>query len=62
MVIAVGYRNRFGHPNAGVLERLGAPVFRTDRDGAITVALAGGTVEIAGERRRRRRYWHDAPS
>jgi competence protein ComEC len=62
MVIAVGYRNRFGHPNPGVLARLGAPAFRTDRDGAITVALAGGKVEIAGERQRRRRYWHDAPS
>ncbi|HEY6967537.1 MAG TPA: DNA internalization-related competence protein ComEC/Rec2 [Burkholderiales bacterium] len=62
MVIAAGYRNRFGHPNAGVLERLRAPVFRTDRNGAITVALAGGSVEIAGERQRRRRYWHDAPS
>ena len=62
MVIAVGYRNRFGHPNPQVLERLGAPVFRTDRDGAVTVALAGGNVAISGERQSRRRYWHDAPS
>ncbi|HUK04537.1 MAG TPA: DNA internalization-related competence protein ComEC/Rec2 [Burkholderiales bacterium] len=59
-VIPVGYRNRFGHPNAGVLARLTMPLWRTDRDGAVTVRLP--ELEIQAERARRRRYWHDAPS
>ena len=61
-VIPVGYRNRFGHPNREVLERLGARVYRTDRDGAVHVVLASDKLDIQGERQRRRRYWHDAPS
>jgi competence protein ComEC len=62
-VIPVGYRNRFGHPNADVLERYaGTAVLRTDRDGAVTVRLANGGLEVRAERRARRRYWHDAPA
>jgi competence protein ComEC len=64
-VAPVGYRNRFGHPNAEVLERyagLGVQVFRTDRDGAVTGSLGENQPLIANERRNRRRYWHDAPS
>jgi competence protein ComEC len=61
-VIPVGYRNRFGHPSPEVLARLDARVYRTDRDGAVGVVLAQDRVEIRGERQRRRRYWHDAPS
>ncbi len=61
-VIPVGYRNRFGHPKAEVLERLSAmTVFRTDRDGAVTVRLSNEGFDIKGERQRRRRYWHDTP-
>ena len=41
-VISVGARNRFGHPSAQVLERLGGDaVFRTDRDGDISVSTDG---------------------
>jgi competence protein ComEC len=61
-VVPAGYRNRFGHPHADVLVRLTAPVYRTDLAGAVTVRLSKETVEIEGERQRRRRYWHDAPS
>jgi competence protein ComEC len=61
-IIPVGYRNRFGHPSPEVLARLDARLFRTDRDGAVTVVLARDRLEIQGERQRRRRYWHDAPS
>ncbi|MGH8704367.1 MAG: DNA internalization-related competence protein ComEC/Rec2, partial [Burkholderiales bacterium] len=64
-VVPAGYRNRFGHPNAEVLERyrdIGARVLRTDRDGAISVHLWPGGVSVAGERERRRRYWHDGSS
>jgi len=60
-VIPVGYRNRFGHPNADVLERLGPSVRRTDLDGAVTVRLSREIFDIRGERQSRRRYWHDAP-
>lgn len=59
-VIPVGYRNRFGHPSADVLARLPMPLWRTDRDGAVTVRLPA--MEVQGERERQRRYWHDAPS
>ena len=59
-VIPVGYRNRFRHPNAEVLERLaGLKLLRTDRDGAVLVRLTKGQLEVASERRSRRRYWHD---
>jgi competence protein ComEC len=59
-VVPVGYRNRFGHPNAEVLARL-APfrLLRTDRDGAILVRITRQGIEISSERSRRRRYWHD---
>jgi competence protein ComEC len=59
-VIPVGYRNRFRHPNAEVLERLsGLRLLRTDRDGAVIVKLTSGPIEVSGERQTRRRYWHD---
>ena len=63
-VVPVGYRNRFGHPNAEVLSRYSLAdirIYRTDRDGALTVVLSSGGLEIAGERQQRRRYWHDTP-
>jgi competence protein ComEC len=43
-IVSAGFRNRFGHPHAEVLERyrrLGCRVLRTDRDGAITVSTDG---------------------
>jgi competence protein ComEC len=63
-VVPAGYRNRFGHPNAEVLGRyslMNIRIFRTDRDGAVTVGLSNGGLDIKGERQQRRRYWHDAP-
>jgi len=61
VVVPVGYRNRFGHPRADVVERYvaaGANVLRTDLDGAVTVRLAGG-IEAFGERMAKPRYWRD---
>ena len=61
-VVPVGYRNRFGHPAAEVLERftsLGVQVLRTDRDGAVTVYLSNEGFAVKNERNQRRRYWHD---
>ena len=59
-IVAAGYRNRFGHPSAEVLERYraaGAGVWRTDMHGAVHVALSGQDVAVSGERVKRARYW-----
>ena len=58
-VVTAGYRNRFGHPNAEVLERYrqaGAQVLRTDRDGAVGIRLEG-EVFLDRQRALRGRYW-----
>jgi competence protein ComEC len=59
-LIPVGYRNRFGHPSADVLaryDRVGARVWRTDRDGALLVRI-GEDVSVRSWRAVRPRYWH----
>ena len=46
--ISVGENNPFGHPNAEVLRRIeseGARLYRTDRDGAITILTDGNEIE-----------------
>jgi competence protein ComEC len=51
-VVSVGPRNRFGHPHKTTLANLvaaGARVWRTDRDGAITVTTDGESLEIHAE-------------
>jgi competence protein ComEC len=61
-VVPVGYRNRFGHPNAEVVERYrdaGIEIWRTDLEGAVTVRLAGGEFTLNSERRDQRRYWRN---
>jgi competence protein ComEC len=48
-VISAGRGNPFGHPVASVLERyreVGAAIYRTDQDGAVTVETDGKTVRI----------------
>ncbi|MEO8717935.1 MAG: DNA internalization-related competence protein ComEC/Rec2 [Burkholderiales bacterium] len=60
-VASAGYRNRFGHPASEVLGRYadsGAAMWRTDRNGAITVRLGPGGAAAQAERARRARYWH----
>ena len=60
-VVPVGYRNRFGHPHAEVLERVKATTYRTDLHGAVSIGLSGLGLQVRGERQLRRRYWHDSP-
>lgn len=60
-IVPVGYRNRFGHPKPDVLgryEALGMPLWRTDRDGAVTIGLSSAGVRIGAWRQEHRRYWH----
>lgn len=55
-LIGVGRRNRFGHPAPEVVERLdgaGARVFRTDRDGDLSLLVAGRAILPSVGRRAR---------
>jgi len=48
-VVSVGRANRFGHPVPEVLDRYheaGADIFRTDRDGAVTVDTDGNSIDV----------------
>jgi competence protein ComEC len=64
-VVPVGYRNRFRHPNAQVMERYAVrkiAVHRTDMAGALTVTfIPGRPPGVSGFRESRKRYWLDAP-
>jgi competence protein ComEC len=61
VVFPVGYRNRFGHPHHDVVHRYaesGARVYRTDRDGALTIHIpATGAISVTPHRAVYRRYW-----
>jgi len=54
-VLSVGRANPFGHPHPRTLRRydhLGVRVYRTDRDGAVSVASDGRTLWVQTMRRR----------
>ncbi|GAB4464193.1 MAG: DNA internalization-related competence protein ComEC/Rec2 [Burkholderiaceae bacterium] len=64
--VQAGYRNRFGHPDPGVVERyrrIGAKVMRTDHAGAIQWRFRrDGAVQVEAWRLQHARYWHNRPA
>ncbi|MFH1623905.1 MAG: DNA internalization-related competence protein ComEC/Rec2 [Pseudomonadota bacterium] len=55
-VFSVGYKNRFGFPKKKIIERyknLGSRIYRTDRDGAITMITDGKLLTV-------RTFWETA--
>jgi competence protein ComEC len=48
-VVSAGRANRFGHPSPAVIDRyreVGAEVFRTDQDGAVTIDSDGYSLDV----------------
>ncbi len=65
VLVPVGYRNRFGHPKADVIERYdatGARLWRTDRDGALRVRMTDEALSVSAWRSDRQRYWQAHPA
>ncbi|MGO4377770.1 DNA internalization-related competence protein ComEC/Rec2 [Pseudoduganella sp. RAF19] len=59
-IFQLGYRNRYHHPRADVVERyrqLGATLNRTDESGAIILQL-GQTLTVTKYREQHARYWY----
>ncbi|MEQ8664046.1 MAG: hypothetical protein RLW62_24780, partial [Gammaproteobacteria bacterium] len=59
-IIASGYRNRYGLPDAAVVARYraaGAQVFDTARDGAITLRVDEDGIDVQATRRGRVGFW-----
>lgn len=55
VVVSAGHRNRYGFPHPEVVERYrrhGCHIFRTDRDGAVEIAIQHGGAEIHTRRGR----------
>jgi competence protein ComEC len=63
-LFSAGYRNRFGFPHPGVLERYsaaGVTTYSTATQGALTVRLSPSARTLASPesyRTKQRRYWH----
>ncbi|GAB4121748.1 MAG: DNA internalization-related competence protein ComEC/Rec2 [Sideroxydans sp.] len=60
VVFTNGYRNRFGHPHAEVVERYleaDAQVLRSDRDGALLIEINARGLTLERYRQTHLRYW-----
>jgi competence protein ComEC len=59
-IFQLGYRNRYRHPRADVVERyrqLGAEIYRSDEAGAISLVLGSNTI-VTKYREEHARYWY----
>ncbi len=59
-LVSAGYRNRYGHPRADVLQRYyqqHSEILRTDRDGAVEMSCTDQGWELQRWRTQQRRYW-----
>ena len=57
-VVSVGRTNEYGHPSDETLQRLaadGASVYRTDRDGDVTIETDGSAIQLHARQGRRER-------
>ena len=60
-LVSAGYRNRFRHPRAEVVQRwqqAGAQVLRTDEEGALQVQFGPVGLQWQRQRSLRQRYWY----
>jgi len=61
----LGYRNRYGHPHAAVLERYraqGAVITRSDENGAVQWRFTDAGTAVERWRRDHARYWFNQPA
>lgn len=63
-IATVGYRNRYHHPKAEIMQRYqsrGIASFRSDQDGAILIQPSEPTKSpaVSAWRKTHARYWHD---
>lgn len=61
-VFTMGYRNRFGHPKAEVVERYrnaGSRILRSDEQGAVMFDFGQEGIAMKSWRQARPRYWQD---
>jgi competence protein ComEC len=61
-IFTTGYRNRFGHPKAEIVERYksaGSRMFRSDEDGAVLLDFDAQGISANAWRKSARRYWDE---
>jgi competence protein ComEC len=59
-VFTTGYRNRYGHPKAEVVQRYadsGAELLRSDEDGAVLVEMNAQGLSVERYRKTHKHYW-----
>lgn len=60
-IFTSGYRNRFGHPKAEIVERYqqaGSRMYRSDQDGAVLLDFGEQGIATRTGRKTAHRYWH----
>ena len=61
-IFTSGYRNRFGHPKAEIVERYraaGSELLRSDEDGAISIVMDTQQFRVERYRKTHARYWQN---